>query len=80
MNCTRCGKRIPPERLALVNTTHCVACSDTPAYKGMLSFSHKTGGSVQPMRPETYNNMKRYTSRKGKRSNLGSFFGNHSQS
>lgn len=80
MHCITCGKRIPPERLALVTTDKCVACSDTPAYKGMTSYSHKTGGSVQPMRPEVFNDMKRYTSRKGKRSNLGSFFNNYSRS
>jgi RNA polymerase-binding transcription factor DksA len=79
MNCIKCGVRIPAERLALVNTDRCVKCSDTQAYKGMLSFSHKTGGAVQPMQPDTYRAMKNYTSRRGKRSNLGSFFGNYSR-
>jgi len=79
MNCIKCGKRIPSERLALLNTDHCVNCSDTQPYKGMLSFSHKTGGSVQPMQPETYRTMKNYTSRRGKKSNLGSFFNNYSR-
>lgn len=80
MNCIKCGVRIPPERLAAVRTDKCVRCSDTQAYKGMSSYSHKTGGAVQPMSPDTFRAMRRYTSRKGKRSNLGSFFGNHSTS
>lgn len=76
MNCNKCGARIPPERLAIVKTDRCVRCSDVRAYKGMTSYSHKTGGAVQPMQEDTYRKMKRYTDRRGKRSNLGSFF-NH---
>ena len=79
MNCIKCGKRIPPERLALLNTDRCVNCSDIPAYKGMTSYSHKTGGSVQHMQPDTYRQMRRYTDRHGKKSNLGRFFNNYSR-
>ena len=75
MKCSTCGVRIPDERLALVpGTNKCVQHSTTPAYKGMMSYGHKTGGAVQPMLPDTYRNMRRYTSRRGKRSNMGTFF------
>lgn len=73
--CIKCAVAINPDRLAILpHTTTCAACSDTPAYKGMMSYGHKTGGAVQPMLPDTYRNMRRYTSRRGKRSNMGTFF------
>ena len=74
MNCTKCGIRIPAERLAAVRTDKCVNCSDVQPYKGMIHYGHKTGGAVQPMSPDTYREMRRYTDRSGKRSNMGSFF------
>jgi hypothetical protein len=74
MNCIKCGVCIPAERLALLNTNRCVKCSDTQPYKGMIHYGHKTGGAVQPMSPDTFRDMRRYTNRKGKRSNMGSFF------
>jgi hypothetical protein len=40
----------------------------------MMNYGHKTGGAVQPMLPDTFQAMRRYTSRRGKRSNMGSFF------
>lgn len=77
MNCIHCGVRIPDARLKLIpDTRTCVEHSTAQAYKGMLNFGHKTGGAVMPMRPETFRAMRRYTSRRGKRSNMGSFF-NH---
>lgn len=39
-----------------------------------MSYGHKTGGAVQPMAPDTFAAMRKYTSRKGKRSNMGTFF------
>lgn len=75
MNCITCGAGIPAERLRLLpQTRKCVRCSDAQPYKGMVHYGHKTGGSVQPMMPDTFAAMRKYTSRKGKRSNMGSFF------
>ena len=43
MNCCKCGKPIPEERLAILpNTRVCVACSQEKPRKGFMVFSHKT--------------------------------------
>ncbi len=74
--CLSCYKSIPPERKAL-GFDKCAPCTGERRKLGALSFDHKTGGSVQALSPETYAQRKRYSSRRGKRSNLGSFFGRY---
>lgn len=74
MNCATCHQPIPAARLAAIKINKCVNCSDVQPYKGMIHYGHKTGGAVQPMSPDTFKDMRRYTNRKGKRSNMGSFF------
>lgn len=73
--CLSCYRTIPPERKSL-GFDKCARCTSARALKGALSFDHKTGGSIQPLSPEAYAARKRYSARRGKRSNLGSFF-NH---
>lgn len=52
MNCERCEKPIPPERLeAKPDATMCVTClmaeGDEPMIQGHMVYSHKTAGEIQ---------------------------------
>lgn len=59
MNCARCDKPIPPERLeALPDTKLCVPCvmkdGDVPMKKGRMAFDCKTNGEIDILSPEAY--------------------------
>lgn len=59
MNCARCDKEIPAERLeALPDTKYCVPCvmkeGDVPMKKGRMVFNHKTAGEIEVLSPEAY--------------------------
>jgi len=53
MNCIKCNKEIPAERLeALPNTDTCVNCSSVKKYKGIMDFAHKTAGECVIFNPD----------------------------
>lgn len=59
MNCARCDKEIPPERLeALPDTKICVPCvmkdGDVPLKKGRLAFDCKTNGEIDIVTPDQF--------------------------
>lgn len=59
MNCVRCDKAIPAERLeAMPDATMCVPClvaeGDVPKPKGRMIFSHKTAPDMQIMPAKLY--------------------------
>lgn len=59
VNCVRCSKEIPPERLeAMPEATMCVPClvaeGDVPQVKGRMCFDHKTAGEIQILSPKLY--------------------------
>lgn len=59
MNCVRCDKPIPPERLeALPDATMCVPClvaeGDVPTVRGRMVFDHKTAPDMQIMPAKLY--------------------------
>jgi len=59
-SCVRCGKPIDPLRLELLpNVDTCVQCSGEVKKLGMMTFSHKTGGEVNILTPEQFEDMKR---------------------
>ena len=56
----KCGKAIDPLRLKfLPNTDTCVRCSGEVKKVGVMTFAHKTGGEVNIMTPEQFEDMKR---------------------
>lgn len=62
MNCNRCDKPIPPERLeAMPNAVMCVPClvatGDVPMPKGRMVFSHKTAGEIEILPAEAYDRL-----------------------
>lgn len=73
MLCTKCYKRsIEPARLAAKLLT-CYECAlNVPRKKGMVSYAHKTAGSIDIMHPATYAVAKKvFARRAGKQCNLG---------
>jgi hypothetical protein len=66
MNCVRCSLSIEPERLeVLPDTLVCSACARNGAQqksrpKGILNFSHKTGGVIQILSEDAFKERRRY--------------------
>lgn len=44
--CTICKNTISSERLAAIDTTVCVNCSNVPKVFGLMDYAHKTAGTV----------------------------------
>lgn len=58
--CLRCGSPIDPLRLELLpNADTCVKCSGEVKKVGIMAFSHKTGGEVNVMTQEQFEDIKR---------------------
>jgi RNA polymerase-binding transcription factor DksA len=65
MICKVCSKGIEIERLSILpNTVFCAPCaqkySTVKPYKGVNIYSHKTGGELQVMTHDHYENTKHY--------------------
>ena len=78
MNCRCCSNQIEPERLeVLPNTVVCSSCAHQYNFvkprKGIMVFSHKTGGELQTMSEDYYNKNKRYFVANGARSVVKNF-------
>lgn len=59
MNCLKCDKPIPPERLeAMPDASMCVPClmseGDVPVPKGRMVYSHKTAGEIEILPAQLY--------------------------
>jgi hypothetical protein len=78
MNCRICNNSIEPERLSILpNTVACSTCANkhklgTPRL-GRMVFDHKTGGTLQIMSQELFNNTKMYYEPIGARSCVKNF-------
>ena len=66
-NCLKCDNEIDDHRYHL-GYTECVECSDTEKYSAHQVYPHKTGGYVQVVDSETYQDLNRIDRRgyKGK--------------
>jgi hypothetical protein len=67
-----CGNPIPQERRAL-GFKYCVQCAERmnkPKMRGRMVYEHKTGGYIEVMSAESYNDNKKYFTRKANRSIL----------
>ena len=65
MNCRTCNNRIEEDRVnVLPNTLVCAKCAHTYNFvkprKGIMVFSHKTGGELEVMTETFYNQNKKY--------------------
>jgi hypothetical protein len=77
-NCRSCGSTIEPERLeVLPSTVICSACAHKhnviKPRKGIMTYSHKTGGEIQIMSADFYDKNKRYFIPDGARSVVKNF-------
>jgi hypothetical protein len=78
MICRTCSELIEPERLeVLPNTVMCSACAHKYNFvkprKGIMVFSHKTGGELEVMSESFYNENKKYFIPNGARSAVKNF-------
>jgi len=78
MNCRPCGNQIEDERLeVLPNTVFCSACAHKFNFikprKGVMVFTHKTGGELQTMSADYYAKNKQYFVANGARSVMKNF-------
>jgi len=78
MICRTCSEQIEPERLeVLPNTVMCAKCAHTYNFvkprKGIMVFSHKTGGELEVMSESFYNENKKYFIPNGTRSAVKNF-------
>ena len=78
MICRLCNGLIEPERLEIVpNTVACSSCAKKHnlgvARKGRMIFDHKTGGTLQIMSEQLFNNTRRYYEPDGARSVMKNF-------
>lgn len=78
MICRLCNGLIEPERLEIVpNTVACSVCANKhnlgAARKGRMIFDNKTGGTLQIMSEEVFNNTRRYYEPDGARSVMKNF-------
>jgi hypothetical protein len=78
MICKVCTIGIEPERLNILpNTVFCAQCaqkySKVKPYKGINVYSHKTGGELQVMSHDLYENTKHYYIPNGAHSALKNF-------
>lgn len=78
MNCNICNNHIEAERLAVLpETRSCSVCSRkydlVKPKRGILVFDHKTGGTLQSMSQDFYNENKKYFKANGARSVVKNF-------
>ena len=78
MICGVCSNLIESERLAILpNTVYCGTCahshSNVKPRKGIMVFSHKTGGELQTMTSDFYTKNKKYFVPNGARSVMKNF-------
>jgi hypothetical protein len=78
MNCRTCDNDIEQERLeVLPNTVQCSACAHKYNFiqpkKGIMVFTHKTGGELQTMSADFYSKNKQYFVPNGARSVMKNF-------
>jgi hypothetical protein len=78
MNCKTCDGIIEEERLeVLPNTVQCSTCAHQYDFikprKGIMVFSHKTGGELQSMSADFYSKNKKYFVANGARSVVKNF-------
>jgi hypothetical protein len=78
MNCKICSYTIELERLeVLPETTTCSSCAKkynlVKPKRGILVFDHKTGGVLQSMSEDFYNENKKYFKANGARSVVKNF-------
>jgi RNA polymerase-binding transcription factor DksA len=65
MNCRCCNNQIEPERFEILpNTLFCSKCAHQHNFikprKGVLVFTHKTGGELQTMSADYFEKNKQY--------------------
>jgi len=75
MNKCNCGNLIEEGR-ASIGLDTCKACAfrqNVPKYRGNLVFNHKTGGEVQVMTAECWDEQKKYYFPQGARSSVKNF-------
>lgn len=77
-NCRTCNNLIERERLEILpNTVMCASCAHTHNFvkprKGIMVFSHKTGGELEVMSESFYNANKKYFIPNGARSAVKNF-------
>lgn len=64
MNCVNCILPIESERLEILPTTRvCSCCARNMKQirpKGIMTFDHKTGGTIQIMSEESFKDRRRY--------------------
>jgi|TARA_B100001094_G_scaffold116263_1_gene112186 hypothetical protein len=70
-----CGKTIEEPRVefGLKICASCARKADTPKVKGVLRYSHKTGGEIQIMSEECFNSQKKYWTPQGAHSAVKNF-------
>ena len=78
MICRTCNNEIEQERLdVLPNTVQCSSCAHKYNFiqprKGIMVFSHKTGGELQTMSADFYSKNKKYFVANGARSVVKNF-------
>jgi hypothetical protein len=78
MYCKMCASPIEQERLEILpNTVFCAPCAQkvqpVAPRRGIMVFSHKTGGELQSMSADYYEKNKRYFVPNGARSVVKNF-------
>ncbi len=78
MICRCCSDQIEPERLEILPTTViCSACAHQYNFvkprKGIMVYTHKTGGELQTMTADFYQQNKKYFVANGARSVVKNF-------
>jgi len=78
MNCRICQNSIEPERLeVLPSTVFCSACAHkhnvVKPRKAFMAFDHKTGGEIQIVSADFYEQNKKYFIPNGSRSAVKNF-------
>lgn len=73
INCIKCSKEVESERVKLLDSVVCASCAKknpVPKKKGILVYPHKTGGFIQVVEPDTYEQFRADTDRIGQQSIL----------
>lgn len=78
MLCKVCSGEIEPERLAILpNTVACSSCANKLKLgvprKGIMAFDHKTGGEIQIVTAQYFEDNKKYFIPNGSRSVMKNF-------
>lgn len=73
IRCTKCRNPVEEERVKILDSTICSSCAKknpTKKVKGILIYPHKTGGYIQVVNEETFDQFKSDTDRIGQQSIL----------